>query len=145
MDYRVELDVYNGPLDLLLYLIKRDELDIYDIPIARITDSYMDYVNMLPRHEGAGRAGHQRRRRFSGDGGDADGDQIGHAAAQVPRRPIPAVRSATRDLADPRHELVQQLLEYKRLKDSATLLEHQQQQHESRFPRFPAKLHGESR
>ena len=47
MEYRVELDVYNGPLDLLLYLIKRDELDIYDIPIARITDSYMAYVSML--------------------------------------------------------------------------------------------------
>ena len=47
MEYRVELDVYNGPLDLLLYLIKRDELDIYDIPIARITDTYMQYVHML--------------------------------------------------------------------------------------------------
>ena len=47
MEYRVELDVYNGPLDLLLYLIKRDELDIYDIPLARITDSYMQYVSML--------------------------------------------------------------------------------------------------
>ena len=46
-DYRVELDVYNGPLDLLLYLIKRDELDIYDIPISRITDSYLNYVKML--------------------------------------------------------------------------------------------------
>src|SRR5277367_4664328 len=47
LDYRVELDVYNGPLDLLLYLIKRDELDIYDIPIAAITDSYMHHVTML--------------------------------------------------------------------------------------------------
>ena len=47
MEYRVELDVYNGPLDLLLYLIKRDELDISDIPISRILDSYMDYVGML--------------------------------------------------------------------------------------------------
>src|SRR2546428_12238115 len=46
-EYRVELDVYNGPMDLLLYLIKRDELDIYDIPIARITDSYLAYVKML--------------------------------------------------------------------------------------------------
>ena len=46
-EYRVELDVYNGPLDLLLYLIKRDELDIYDIPISRITQSYIDYVHML--------------------------------------------------------------------------------------------------
>src|SRR5882672_2057648 len=47
MDYRVELDVYHGPLDLLLYLLKRDELDIYDIPIARITDSYLSYMHML--------------------------------------------------------------------------------------------------
>src|SRR5436305_12757987 len=46
-EYRVELEVYNGPLDLLLYLIKRDELDIYDIPIARITDTYLQYVHML--------------------------------------------------------------------------------------------------
>src|SRR6185295_11802333 len=47
VDYRVELDVYNGPMDLLLYLIKKDELDIYDIPIASITDSYVQYVQML--------------------------------------------------------------------------------------------------
>src|SRR3954452_24333794 len=47
VEYRVELDVFNGPLDLLLYLLKRDELDIYDIPIARITDSYLSYVTML--------------------------------------------------------------------------------------------------
>src|SRR3954453_22961284 len=47
VEYRVELEVYNGPLDLLLYLIKRDELDIYDIPITRILDSYMRYVEVL--------------------------------------------------------------------------------------------------
>src|SRR4051794_26111494 len=40
VEYRVDLPVYNGPLDLLLYLLKKDELDIYDIPISRITDSY---------------------------------------------------------------------------------------------------------
>ena len=37
-DYRVQLDIYNGPLDLLLYLIRREELDVYDIPIARIAE-----------------------------------------------------------------------------------------------------------
>jgi len=46
-DYRVELDVYHGPLDLLLYLIKRDEVDIHNIPIARITEQYLDYVRTL--------------------------------------------------------------------------------------------------
>src|SRR5438105_10280847 len=54
VDYRVELDIYNGPLDLLLYLIRRDELDIVDIPIARITDSYMHYVEMLKAMSGEG-------------------------------------------------------------------------------------------
>src|SRR5688572_22178295 len=47
VEYRVELDIYNGPLDLLLYLIKRDELDIYDIPISRITDSYLGFLQQL--------------------------------------------------------------------------------------------------
>ena len=51
-------------------------------------------------------------------------------------------KSAAQELTDPRYELVQQLLEYKRLKDSATLLGRRQQEHESRFPRFPAKAEG---
>src|SRR5687768_147551 len=47
LEYRVQLNVFNGPLDLLLFLIKRDELDIYDIPITQITESYFDYINIL--------------------------------------------------------------------------------------------------
>ncbi|HAU37689.1 MAG TPA: segregation/condensation protein A, partial [Phycisphaerales bacterium] len=46
-EYRVNLDIYNGPLDLLLYLIRRDEVDIHDIPIANITAQYVQYVEML--------------------------------------------------------------------------------------------------
>ncbi|HUV30946.1 MAG TPA: segregation/condensation protein A [Acidobacteriota bacterium] len=46
-NYRVDLDVFNGPLDLLLYLIKREEVDIYDIPIARITKQYLRYIEMM--------------------------------------------------------------------------------------------------
>ena len=45
--YRVELEVFSGPLDLLLYLIKKEEVDIYDIPIARITKQYLRYVEMM--------------------------------------------------------------------------------------------------
>ena len=43
-DYKVNLDVFEGPLDLLLYLIRREELDIYDIPIERITSAYMEFL-----------------------------------------------------------------------------------------------------
>src|SRR5438874_2459908 len=46
-DYRVQLDVYHGPLDLLLYLIKRDEVDLHDIPVAHITEHDLTYVKTL--------------------------------------------------------------------------------------------------
>ncbi|MEA2709268.1 MAG: segregation and condensation protein [Phycisphaerales bacterium] len=141
MEYRVELDVYNGPLDLLMYLIKRDELDIYDIPIKQITDSYMHYVGML--------------RTLSKEQGldiNVAGDFLVMAATLMeiksamllPRQELSSAdgSSAAAELADPRYELVQKLLEYKRFKDSAAMLERQQHEHENRFPRYPAKLDG---
>ncbi len=142
MDYRVELEVYNGPMDLLLYLIKRDELDIYDIPIARITDTYIEYVKML-----------RGMKEQEGLDINVAGDFLVVAAtlmeiksAMLLPRAAPTDHadgaSATQELTDPRYELVRQLLEYKKLKDSATLLERQQKSHENRFPRFPAKPPG---
>ncbi len=153
MEYRVELDVYNGPLDLLLYLLKRDELDIYDIPIARITDSYVSYVRMLKqlgKEGGAPSAG--------GQGGfdiNVAGDFLVMAATLMEIKSamlLPKVTptnadgttSAAHDLADPRYELVQQLLEYKRFKDNAAALEVRQKSHADRFPRVPAPLAGEA-
>ena len=136
MEYRVELDVYNGPLDLLLYLIKRDELDIYDIPITRILDTYMTYVDML-----------KRMRHENGLDINVAGDFLVMAAtlmeiksAMLLPKPPPAEgeASAAAELADPRYELVQQLLEYKKIKDSAALLEQRQKDQERRFPRVPA-------
>jgi len=46
-DYRINLDVFAGPLDLLLYLVRKEEVDIYDIPIAKVTGEYIRYVEML--------------------------------------------------------------------------------------------------
>ena len=46
-DYRVNLEIFAGPLDLLLYLVRKEEVDIYDISIARITDQYIRYIEML--------------------------------------------------------------------------------------------------
>jgi segregation and condensation protein A len=142
VEYRVELDVFNGPLDLLLYLIKRDELDIYDIPIARITDSYMHYVSML-----------KELKSESGFDINIAGDFLVMAATLMELKSatllpkIAAVNesgepTAAQELADPRYELVQKLLEYKRFKDAAGALERRHQDQEARFPRFPAKLEG---
>lgn len=136
MEYRVELDVYNGPLDLLLYLIKRDELDISDIPISRILDSYMDYVGML-----------RQMRQEEGLDINVAGDFLVMAATLMEIKsamllpkppPAPGEESAAAELTDPRYELVQQLLEYKRIKDSAMLLEKRRHEQEQRFPRVPA-------
>ena len=140
MEYRVELDVYNGPLDLLLYLIKRDELDIYDIPISRILDSYIVYIEML-----------KQMRQDNGLDINVAGDFLVMAATLMeiksamllPKPPvIEGEKSAAAELADPRYELVQQLLEYKRIKDSAALLEKRQKEHEQRFPRVPGAIGG---
>ena len=48
-DYRIDLHSYAGPLDLLLYLIRKEELDIYDIPIGRILDQYLAYLDLIKR------------------------------------------------------------------------------------------------
>ena len=143
VDYRVELDIYNGPLDLLLYLIKRDELDIYDIPISQITESYMGYVAML-----------KDMTKEHGLDINIAGDFLVVAATLMeiksatllPRPPAETSEdpSAMAELSDPRYELVQKLLEYKRFKDRAAALEVQQETHNQRFPRIPAKLEGQN-
>ncbi len=135
--YTVALDVFHGPLDLLLYLIKRDELDICDIPIARITDAFLHHVQLL-----------------RGLGPDFDlgtaGDFLVVAATLMEIKsatllPAPEATdekgepTAAQQLADPRFELVQQLLEYKRFKDAGAALEQQQRRHGDRFPRWPAR------
>lgn len=136
-DWRVELDVFNGPLDLLLFLIRRDELDIFDVPIARITASFVEYIDVL---------------RMAKDTHNIDIDTIGDfivmaatlmeikSATLLPTPPAAEGDSVTTadPLVDPRAELIRQLLEYKRFKDHAAALEKQQRTHEQRFPRHPA-------
>ncbi len=47
MNYKIRLDIFEGPLDLLLYLVKKDHLNIYDIPIAKVTQQYLEYINFM--------------------------------------------------------------------------------------------------
>jgi segregation and condensation protein A len=136
VDYRVELDVYNGPLDLLLYLIKRDELDIYDIPIARITDSYMEYLKVLRGLH----AEHGLDINVAGDFLVMAATLMEIKSQMLLPAPPPELASNSQDnpLGDPRFELVQKLLEYKKFKDAANSLEQRAQEHHQRFVRIPA-------
>jgi segregation and condensation protein A len=123
-DYRVNLDIFTGPLDLLLYLVRKEEVDIYDIPLAKIIDQYLNYIEMLKSLDV-----------------DLAGDFLVMAATLIQIKSamlLPktdAVGLQTDDITDPRTELIRQLLEYKRFKDAANRLDAAAEQHNERFPR----------
>ncbi len=111
-EYKVELEVFEGPLDLLLYLIKKDEVDIYDIPIERITNQYMKYMEVMRMLDL-----------------NIAGDFLVMAATLMmikSRMLLPVEERKEEDDEDdndPRWDLVRQLVEYKKFKDVALHLE----------------------
>ncbi len=123
-DYRVDLDIFAGPLDLLLYLVRKEEVDIYDIPIAKITDQYVRYIEMLKSLDI-----------------DLAGDFLVMAATLMQIKSAMLLPKAEPDqlqdddLSDPRKELIRQLLEYKKYKDAANLLNAAADEQSERFPR----------
>lgn len=126
-EYRVQLDVFSGPLDLLLYLIRRDELDIQDVPLARLTEQYLEYVKLLEELDP-----------------NTAGDFLVMASTLVELKsrsllPSPPLE-AEQDEDDPRKMLVKQLLEYKRFKDASQALGSAADEREKRFVRRPADL-----
>jgi segregation and condensation protein A len=126
MDYQVDLDTFRGPLDLLLYLVKHNEVDIADIPIARITEQFLEYLRVLEMIDV-----------------ERAGDFLVMAATLMEiksRMLLPRADEAEAEEADPRLELVKQLIEYKKFKDAALLLEAQAERQLTRFPRQPIEL-----
>ena len=123
-DYKVRLEIFEGPLDLLLYLIKRDELDIYDISIERITRQYLEYLEA-----------------FKELNIDLAGEFIVMAAnllyiksrSLLPADQQPPDEEAEED--DPRWELIRQLIEYKKFKDAAAQLHDRALEQENLFAR----------
>ncbi|HYV05011.1 MAG TPA: segregation/condensation protein A [Blastocatellia bacterium] len=105
--YRVKLDVFEGPLDLLLFLIRKEDVSIYDIPIARITEQYLDYVRAMQELD-IGVAGEFLLMAAT----------LIHIKSQLllPRDPDAAQEE------DPRAELVYQLLEHQKFKGAANVL-----------------------
>src|SRR6059058_240531 len=111
VDYKVKLEVFEGPLDLLLYLIKQDEIDIYDISLERITSQYLEYLQA-----------------FKELNIELAGEFVLMAAnliylksrSLLPRDQQPPEEDASED--DPRWELIRQLIEYKKFKEAAATL-----------------------
>jgi segregation and condensation protein A len=110
-EYKVQLEVFEGPLDLLLYLIKKDEVDICDIPIERITAQYMEYLSLMKMLDLT-----------------IAGEFIVMAATLMMIKsrlllPPDERPDVEEEEADPRWDLVRQLLEYKKFKEAASHLQ----------------------
>jgi len=123
-DYKVKLEVFEGPLDLLLYLIKHDEIDIYDISLERITRQYLEYLQAFKELKI-----------------DLAGEFVVMAAnliylksrSLLPLDQQPPEEDAEED--DPRWDLIRQLIEYKKFKEAAEQLHARAVQQEKIFTR----------
>jgi segregation and condensation protein A len=125
MDYRVELDAFSGPLDLLLYLVRRQEVDILNLQIAGITARFLEFLEVLQVLDL-----------------DLIGDFVVMASSLIEiksRMALPGPDEPPELVEpdeDPRADLVRQLLEYKRFKDASRLLEVQSAEWQQRYPRL---------
>jgi segregation and condensation protein A len=123
MPYTVELDAFHGPLDLLLYLVKRNEVDVLDIPIAKLADQFLAYVQAMRELDI-----------------EFAGEFLVMTATLMEiksRSLLPAdAQVAEDDAPDPRRELVRQLLEYRKFKDAAAALEARAEEAGTRLPRL---------
>lgn len=128
--YEVKLEVFEGPLDLLLYLIRRDELDIYDIPLARVVAQYLASLSQLHRLDL-----------------EQASDFILMAATLMKIKsqlmlPRPEGAAAEECEEDPREELVRRLLEYQQFREIADWLDQQRESRRDIHLRRPVKGEG---
>ena len=131
MSFRVDLEIFRGPLDLLLYLVRKHELEIVDIPVAPITDQFLEHLAVLEQLDV-----------------NAVGDFLEMASTLVEiksRLILPHEDEVEDEIADPRQELVQRLLEYKQFKDAASMLDERARDWQERFPRLSNDLAGAKR
>lgn len=123
-NHRIDLEMFEGPLDLLLFLIKRDELNIYDIPIAQITNEFLEYVKLA-----------KELRLHSA------GDFVLMAATLMKikaRMLLPIEAEGDEEIEDPRTELMNMLLEYKRYKEAAEAFAGLEQDERPHYYNIPA-------
>ena len=124
MAYHVKLEAYEGPLDLLLYLIKKDEVDIWDIPVSQIAGEYLEYINMMKLLDL-----------------NVIGEFLVMASTLMKIKScmlLPQEETGIgEEIEDPRSELVEQLLEYEMYKEKAKRLA-EKEEVQSKFFTRPA-------
>lgn len=126
MDFRVDLNVFRGPLDLLLYLVRKHEVEIVDIPIATITDQYLEHLAVLEQLDVG-----------------AVGDFLGLASTLIEiksQQVLPRGDEVESEPEDPRQELVRRLLEYKKYRDAASILQQRSRDWQRHYTRLGSDL-----
>ena len=133
-EYKVKFDVFEGPLDLLLYLIKKEEVDIYEVNLTRLATQFIEYIETMRLLDL-----------------EIAGEFLVMAATLMyikSRELLPVDQQVEvegeEDGEDPRWELIRQLVEYKKFKDAAAQLADLEARQESVFPRAPVKLEFEA-
>ena len=121
MNFRVDLNTFRGPLDLLLYLVRKHEVEIVDIPIAKITDQFLEHLALLERLDV-----------------NSVGDFLAVASTLIEiksQQVLPRADEVQDEVDDPRRELVQRLLEYKKYRDAASMLEERSRSWQQHYAR----------
>src|SRR4026207_1864273 len=128
-DYKVKFEVFEGPLDLLLYLIRKEEVDIYDVNLTQLATQFIEYVEFMRMLDL-----------------DIAGEFLVMASTLMyikSRELLPRDQQVTpegeEDGEDPRWELIRQLVEYKKFKDAAAQLQTLEIRQENVYPRLPGK------
>lgn len=130
-EYKVQFEVFEGPLDLLLYLIKKEEVDIYEVNLTKLATQFLEYVDLM--------------RQFDLE---VAGEFLVMASTLMyikSRELLPVEQQAVPEGEedegeDPRWELIRQLVEYKKFKDAAAQLQALEERQENVFPRVPGKI-----
>ncbi len=131
MEFRVDLNLFRGPLDLLLYLVRKREVEIVDIPIAEITDQYLQYIAVLEQVDV-----------------NAVGDFLDLASTLIEIKSnevLPGGDEVEQEVDEARRELVRRLLEYKKYRDAASILEERSRVWQEHYPRLSSDLAGRVR
>lgn len=121
MDFRVDLDVFRGPLDLLLYLVRKHEVEVVEIPVAQVTDQFLAYLSVLEHLDV-----------------NAAGEFLEVASRLIEmksRMVLPRADEVEEEIDLSQQELVQRLLEYKKFRDAASMLDERSRSWQQRFPR----------
>ena len=129
-EYKVQFEVFEGPLDLLLYLVKKEEVDIYEVNLTKIATQFIEYSELMRQLDL-----------------EVAGEFVVMASTLMyikSRELLPVDQQVEaegdEEEADPRWELIRQLVEYKKFKDAATQLQQREVEQENVFPRIPGKL-----